>query len=55
MQALLIINAGSSSLKFALYSLPFAVGATPVYRGQIDGIGASARFVIKNAEGSVVP
>ena len=51
MQSLLIINAGSSSLKFAVYGLPLAEGASPAFRGQIDGIGASAQFVVKGADG----
>ena len=42
--ALLILNAGSSSLKFAVYQAD-AVGALQAeYRGLIDGIGTSGRF-----------
>lgn len=38
--ALLVINAGSSSIKFALYTVADGV-PTPRYRGQADGLGAS--------------
>lgn len=53
MQASLIINAGSSSLKFALFALPLTEGAMPLFRGQIDGIGAQAQFKIKNADDQI--
>lgn len=49
MKALLIINAGSSSLKFALFGLPLEEGAQSLFRGQIDGIGAAAQFKLKDA------
>jgi acetate kinase len=49
MQALLVINAGSSSLKFALFAVPVMEGAQSVYRGQVDGIGAHAQFKVKDA------
>ncbi|MEC5399143.1 acetate/propionate family kinase [Uliginosibacterium sp. H1] len=51
MSSLLIVNAGSSSLKFAVYNLPLAEGAQAVFRGQVDGIGADARFFVKDASG----
>ncbi|HHI82985.1 MAG TPA: acetate kinase, partial [Rhizobiales bacterium] len=42
--ALVVINAGSSSIKFALYDTePLA----PLMRGVIDDIGGHARLVIK--------
>jgi acetate kinase len=42
--ALLILHAGSSSLKFAVYQVD-AVGALQAeYRGLIDGIGAIGGF-----------
>jgi acetate kinase len=42
-----VINAGSSSIKFALYS----AGAyrPPSWRGQIEGIGASPRLTVVNS------
>ena len=44
----LTINAGSSSIKFALY--PALSGAAPVFAGSIDGIGgAHASFSVRGA------
>lgn len=51
MKSLLIINAGSSSLKFATFNLPLTEGAPSVFRGQVDGIGANAQFVAKDVDG----
>jgi acetate kinase len=41
---LLVLNAGSSSLKFALYDLP--IGERPQIEGQIAGIGRNPRFIV---------
>lgn len=54
MKSLLIINAGSSSLKFAVFNLPLTQDSPSVYRGQIDGIGANIKFVAKDVEGKVL-
>lgn len=43
--AILVINAGSSSIKFALYAQPAEVDESAcLYRGSVEGIGADARF-----------
>jgi len=42
--AILVLNAGSSSLKFALFGRPPAADAT--LRGQIEGIGRHPRFLL---------
>ncbi len=51
---LLVINAGSSSIKFSIYqkaiSFPLRVEAT----GQIDGIGSQPGFTVKDAQGAVL-
>lgn len=39
MDTLLVINAGSSSLKFQLYALAGSEGLELMYRGQVSGIG----------------
>ena len=54
MQGLLIINAGSSSLKFAMFKAPLAEGAQSIFRGQIDGIGAETKFVAKGEQGETL-
>ncbi|HRP22566.1 acetate/propionate family kinase [Thauera sp.] len=51
MKAILVLNAGSSSLKFALYPLNGDVAAAPAVSGQVEGIGASPEVTLKTAEG----
>ena len=41
-QAILTINAGSSSIKFALFPLAKPISSEAEVSGQIDGIGTSA-------------
>src|SRR5262245_45914095 len=43
----LVLNAGSSSLKFQVFEL--TSGLTMRVRGQIEGIGRAPRFVVTNA------
>jgi acetate kinase len=51
-EAILTINAGSSSIKFALFPLAQPLEKTAAISGQIDGIGTPvAKLVAKNAEG----
>jgi len=50
----LVLNAGSSSIKFALYPFELASSSdTPIYHGEIEDIGAehAARLAIKDAAG----
>jgi len=46
---LAVLNAGSSSLKFAVYEA--APGEPLLFKGQLDGIGVSPRLVLKDARG----
>jgi acetate kinase len=48
---LLVLNAGSSSIKFALYDLPLS--ARPRHEGQIAGIGRAPNFSIDGKDRSV--
>lgn len=50
--AILVLNAGSSSLKFSLFADGEALELT--LRGQVEGIGAAPRFVAKDRAGAVV-
>jgi len=50
-ESLLVLNAGSSSLKFSLFDLSQG-SLTDCVRGQIDGMGADVRFKAKFADGS---
>jgi acetate kinase len=48
---LLILNAGSSSIKFCIYSLPDKEDWKLVVKGQIEGIGTSPVLSVKGHEG----
>lgn len=48
----LILNAGSSSLKFCVYRPPLNGDMEMVVRGQIEGIGTAAVLSAKNGEGN---
>ena len=50
----LVLNAGSSSLKFCVFMRPPAALWRLEARGQIDGIGTSPRFTAKGAGGEVL-
>lgn len=47
--ALLVLNAGSSSLKFAVYETDPAGRQQPLYRGLVEAIGGDARFQVLHA------
>ena len=50
----LVLNAGSSSLKFCVYRRPDGEAWSLEARGQIDGIGTSPRFTAKDGGDAVV-
>ncbi len=52
---LLVLNAGSSSVKFALFSLTAAQGPRLSLRGQLAGIGGAARFTARAADEDASP
>lgn len=47
----LVLNAGSSSLKFCVYRRPVAGSWRLESRGQIEGIGSSPRLSVKDTDG----
>ena len=47
-----VLNAGSSSLKFSVYQRPEAASWALESRGQIDGIGTKPRFAAKDGAGA---
>jgi acetate kinase len=50
---LLVLNAGSSSIKFSVYEVGEQVGAlASLYRGEIDGLGTRPRFVARDKAGT---
>ena len=52
--AFVVINAGSTSVKFAAYAANDAGSLALVCRGQLDGIGSQPSFAAKNAKGEPV-
>ncbi len=53
-RAVLSLNAGSSSLKFALFRIEAADDVRPMARGQIEGIGTSPHLIARDAQGAVL-
>ena len=51
--AIAVLNAGSSSVKFSLFAQE-RDGPVVVARGQAEGLHTSPRFVAKDADGSVI-
>jgi acetate kinase len=52
-RALLVLNAGSSSIKFSVYEVgEQAAALAPLYRGEIDGLGTRPRFVARDQAGA---
>ncbi|MFO0187890.1 MAG: acetate kinase, partial [Alphaproteobacteria bacterium] len=49
--ALLVLNAGSSSLKFAVFAVE-GRGLTQRYDGQMESIGAAPHFILRDAAGA---
>ncbi len=53
--ATLVINAGSSSIKFAVFSLAEnSVSLRMIYRGEIAGIGGRPHFTVHDCTGEIV-
>ena len=50
----LVLNAGSSSLKFAMYASAGALAWQAVARGQIEGIGTAPHLSVRDGEGTKV-
>src|SRR5215212_3713833 len=51
--ALVVLNAGSSSLKFSLYALDGTTLALDV-RGQVEGLTEAPRFIARSAAGGLI-
>jgi acetate kinase len=50
----LVLNAGSSSLKFSIYQITSAEPWPLDVRGQIEGIGSAPRFIAKDGSGATL-
>ena len=51
---LIVLNAGSSSLKFQVFDMPDEAEPQLVWRGLYEGLGGDARFTVKDASGSIL-
>ena len=51
--AILVLNAGSSSLKFSVFTVEES-GLAPAARGQVQGIGTSPTFDLEGADGKAI-
>src|SRR5262249_20947313 len=51
---ILVINAGSSSIKFELFDIGTGDGLERRLKGQIDGIGTRPRLAAKGVSGDVL-
>ena len=52
-EAIVVLNAGSSSLKFSVFDVE-GERLGLVLRGQIEGLGTSPRFKAKDSQGSTI-
>lgn len=52
MESLLVVNAGSSSVKFQLFAIEPPQGLGRLFKGQIDGIGVRPRLRVSSTDGS---
>jgi len=52
--AILVINAGSSSLKFSVFGIPRAGELRMLVVGQVEGLGTAPRLKAKNGEGTIL-
>ena len=50
-EAILVLNAGSSSIKFSVYALGVADRLSLDSKGQVEGIGSRPHFVAEDAKG----
>ena len=53
-ETILVVNAGSSSIKFQLFSIGAGDGLQRLLKGQIEGIGVHPHLVAKGAKGDVL-
>jgi acetate kinase len=54
MDAILVVNAGSSSVKFQIFGIAEAGALRRVVKGQVDGIATRPRLAAKAADGSAL-
>ncbi len=52
--AILVLNAGSSSIKFGVFSGGNGADPDLAFRGQMEGIGSDPAFAVKDADGETI-
>lgn len=52
--SILVVNAGSSSLKFSLFRINWSQDLQLAMRGQVDGVGTRPRLSAKDAAGAIL-
>ena len=52
MEAILVVNAGSSSVKFQIFEIAAAGDPRRLLKGQMDGIGTQPRLRAESGDGS---
>ena len=53
-ETILVVNAGSSSIKFQLFSLDARDQLSRLLKGQIEGIGVHPRLIAKGMDGQPI-
>lgn len=54
MPVLIVLNAGSSSLKFQIHDIPDGKEPRVAFKGMFEGLGGAARFAVKDADGQLM-
>jgi acetate kinase len=52
MDSILVVNAGSSSVKFQIFAVPESEGPQRIIKGQLDGIGTKPRLCAQAQDGA---
>ena len=52
--AILALNAGSSSIKFSLFEVPMFGRLNLSSHGEVDGVGSAPHFIVRDPSGSIL-
>jgi len=50
----LVVNAGSSSIKFSAYNAMDGQDASVLFKGQVEGIGTAPHLIVKDERGAII-
>ena len=51
---ILVVNSGSSSIKFSAYAAIDKEEAALLLKGQVEGVGTAPHMIAKNEEGAII-